>query len=83
MCDFRDTEYKGMVLSLDQLHPSKPAFLYGNQSDRDDKPMDKTTESTTRSKILISPYTQVSQDISLYSHYTQTHSTKSMNTAIV
>ncbi|XP_056604656.1 SIM bHLH transcription factor 1b isoform X1 [Triplophysa dalaica] len=53
-----DTEYKGMVLSLDQLHPSKPAFLYGNQSDRDDKRMDKTTESNTQSKILISPYTQ-------------------------
>ncbi|XP_055046657.2 SIM bHLH transcription factor 1b isoform X2 [Misgurnus anguillicaudatus] len=53
-----DTEYKGMVLSLDQLNPSKPAFLYSNHNEREDKLMDRSSVPNTRSKILVSPYPQ-------------------------
>ncbi|XP_051544400.1 single-minded homolog 1-like [Myxocyprinus asiaticus] len=53
-----DTEYKGMVLSLDQLNPSKPAFPYSPNSDREDQLKDKLKVSNTRSKILVSPYPQ-------------------------
>ncbi|XP_051974317.1 SIM bHLH transcription factor 1b [Xyrauchen texanus] len=53
-----DTEYKGMVLSLDQLNPSKPAFPYGNHSDREERPKGKPKVSNARSKILVSPYPQ-------------------------
>ncbi|XP_048011206.1 SIM bHLH transcription factor 1b isoform X2 [Megalobrama amblycephala] len=51
-----DTEYKGLLLSLDQLNPSKPAFPYTNHTEREDKPQ----VSNARSKILVSPYSQFS-----------------------
>ncbi|XP_056311127.1 SIM bHLH transcription factor 1b isoform X1 [Danio aesculapii] len=46
-----DTEYKGLILSLDQLNPRKPAFPYANHSD-------KTHTTNSRSKILLSHYSQ-------------------------
>ncbi|XP_052429990.1 single-minded homolog 1-like [Carassius gibelio] len=33
-----DTEYKGMVLSLDQLKPSRPVFLYRERHEPEDDP---------------------------------------------
>ncbi|XP_051546526.1 single-minded homolog 1-like isoform X2 [Myxocyprinus asiaticus] len=55
-----DTEYKGTMLSLDQLNPSKPAFPYSKPSDREDRLKGKPKVSNTRSKILVSPYPQFS-----------------------
>ncbi|XP_039516712.1 SIM bHLH transcription factor 1b isoform X1 [Pimephales promelas] len=49
-----DTEYKGLLLSLDQLNPSKPAFPYTNHHEREDKP----PVPNARSKISLSPYSQ-------------------------
>ncbi|KAK7129564.1 hypothetical protein R3I93_019259 [Phoxinus phoxinus] len=51
-----DTEYKGLLLSLDQLNPSKPAFPYTNHHEREDKPQ----VSNARSKTSLSAYSQFS-----------------------
>jgi len=54
----RDTEYKGMQLSLDQMSPSKPAFPYANAHTEDRKaPKSRLTQA--KAKARVSPYPQV------------------------
>ncbi|KTF90107.1 hypothetical protein cypCar_00016551 [Cyprinus carpio] len=52
--DSRDTEYKGVALSLDQLKPSRPAFPYREQHEPEDNP----PASSSRTQILVPAHSQ-------------------------
>ena len=54
----RDTEYKGMQLSLDQMSPTKPAFPYAN-SHTEDRKSTKSRLTPAKAKARVSPYPQV------------------------
>lgn len=54
----RDTEYKGMQLSLDQMSPSKPAFPYAD-SHSEDRKSTKSRLTQSKAKARVSPYPQV------------------------
>lgn len=58
MCFKRDTEYKGMQLSLDQMSPSKPAFPYAD-SHSEDRKSTKSRLTQSKAKARVSPYPQV------------------------
>lgn len=60
MCVKRDTEYKGMQLSLDQLSPTKPAFPYAD-SHNEDRKSTKTRLTQSKAKARVSPYPQVKE----------------------
>ena len=58
----RDTEYKGLQLSLDQIAASKPAFSYAGSSTpalTDSRKGAKSRLSSSKSKSRTSPYPQV------------------------
>lgn len=58
----RDTEYKGLQLSLDQISVSKPAFSYTSSSTptmTDNRKGAKSRLSSSKSKSRTSPYPQV------------------------
>lgn len=58
----RDTEYKGLQLSLDQISASKPAFSYTSSSTptmTDNRKGAKSRLSSSKSKSRTSPYPQV------------------------
>lgn len=57
----RDTEYKGLQLSLDQVTATKPAFSYANSTPTitDNRKGSKSRLSSTKSKSRTSPYPQV------------------------
>ncbi len=54
----RDTEYKGMQLSLDQMSPTKPAFPYAD-SHSEDRKSSKSRLTQAKAKSRVSPYPQV------------------------
>ena len=54
----RETEYKGMQLSLDQMSPSKPAFPYAN-TQTEDRKAPKSRLIQAKAKARVSPYPQV------------------------
>lgn len=54
----RDTEYKGMQLSLDQMSPTKPAFPYADNHSEDRKST-KSRLTPAKTKVRASPYPQV------------------------
>lgn len=54
----RDTEYKGMQLSLDQMSPTKPAFPYAD-SHSEDRKSAKSRLTPAKTKVRSSPYPQV------------------------
>ncbi|XP_010285881.1 PREDICTED: single-minded homolog 1 [Phaethon lepturus] len=58
----RDTEYKGLQLSLDQVTATKPAFSYANSTPTitDNRKGSKSRLSSTKSKSRTSPYPQYS-----------------------
>nr|XP_013804250.1 PREDICTED: single-minded homolog 1 [Apteryx mantelli mantelli] len=58
----RDTEYKGLQLSLDQVTATKPAFSYANSTltIMDNRKGSKSRLSSTKSKSRTSPYPQYS-----------------------
>lgn len=58
---YRDTEYKGLQLSLDQVTATKPAFSYANSAPTitDNRKGSKSRLSSTKSKSRTSPYPQV------------------------
>lgn len=58
---YRDTEYKGLQLSLDQVTATKPAFSYANSTPTitDNRKGSKSRLSSTKSKSRTSPYPQV------------------------
>lgn len=58
MCVNRDTEYKGMQLSLDQMSPTKPAFPYAD-SHSEDRKSTKSRLTAAKAKVRVSPYPQV------------------------
>nr|XP_009681180.1 PREDICTED: single-minded homolog 1 [Struthio camelus australis] len=60
--NFRDTEYKGLQLSLDQVTATKPAFSYANSTPTitDNRKGSKSRLSSTKSKSRTSPYPQYS-----------------------
>lgn len=58
MCFKRDTEYKGMQLSLDQMSPSKPAFPYAD-SHNEERKSTKSRLTQSKAKARVSPYPQV------------------------
>lgn len=58
----RDTEYKGLQLSLDQISASKPSFSYASSSTPtipDNRKGAKSRLSSSKSKSRTSPYPQV------------------------
>lgn len=55
----RDTEYKGMQLSLDQMSPTKPAFPYA-ENHSEDRKSSKSRLTAAKTKVRASPYPQVS-----------------------
>ncbi|KAK0675980.1 SIM1 protein, partial [Pygoscelis papua] len=59
---YRDTEYKGLQLSLDQVTATKPAFSYANSTPTitDNRKGSKSRLSSTKSKSRTSPYPQYS-----------------------
>ncbi|KFM01428.1 Single-minded 1 [Aptenodytes forsteri] len=59
---YRDTEYKGLQLSLDQVTATKPAFSYANSTPTitDNRKGSKSHLSSTKSKSRTSPYPQYS-----------------------
>lgn len=59
----RDTEYKGMQLSLDQMSPTKPAFPYADNHSEERKST-KSRLTPARSKVRASPYPQVTSSLS-------------------
>lgn len=62
----RDTEYKGMQLSLDQMSPTKPAFPYAD-SHAEDRKSTKSRLSQAKAKVRVSPYPQVTSSLCLWS----------------
>lgn len=56
----RDTEYKGMQLSLDQMSPTKPAFPYAD-SHAEDRKSTKSRLTPAKAKVRVSPYPQVAK----------------------
>lgn len=58
----RDTEYKGMQLSLDQMSPTKPAFPYADNHSEDRKST-KSRLTPAKTKVRASPYPQVTNYI--------------------
>lgn len=58
LCVKRDTEYKGMQLSLDQMSPTKPAFPYAD-SHSEDRKSTKSRLTAAKAKVRVSPYPQV------------------------
>jgi len=58
VCVKRDTEYKGMQLSLDQMSPTKPAFPYAD-SHSEDRKSTKSRLTQSKAKARVSPYPQV------------------------
>lgn len=58
VCVKRDTEYKGMQLSLDQMSPTKPAFPYAD-SHSEDRKSTKSRLTQAKAKARVSPYPQV------------------------
>lgn len=58
ICVHRDTEYKGMQLSLDQMSPTKPAFPYADNHSEDRKST-KSRLTPAKAKVRASPYPQV------------------------
>lgn len=59
---YRDTEYKGLQLSLDQVTSSKPAFPYSSTatSIADSRKGSKSRVARSKAKARLSPYPQVS-----------------------
>lgn len=62
----RDTEYKGMQLSLDQMSPTKPAFPYAD-SHAEDRKSTKSRLTQAKAKVRVSPYPQVTSSLCLWS----------------
>lgn len=58
----RDTEYKGMQLSLDQMSPTKPAFPYAD-SQCEDRKSTKSRLTPAKAKVRVSPYPQVTSSL--------------------
>lgn len=58
----RDTEYKGLQLSLDQVTSTKPSFTYNSPSNpvSENRRVGKSRVSRTKTKTRLSPYSQVS-----------------------
>lgn len=61
----RDTEYKGMQLSLDQMSPTKPAFPYAD-CHTEDRKSTKSRPNPAKAKIRVSPYPQVTSSLYLW-----------------
>lgn len=57
----RDTEYKGLQLSLDQVTSTKPSFTYNSPSNpvSENRRVGKSRVSRTKTKTRLSPYSQV------------------------
>ena len=65
----RDTEYKGMQLSLDQMSPSKPPFPYtSTPGSTEERKGTKSRLSHSKAKARVSPYPQVINWIHKYPH---------------
>lgn len=58
----RETEYKGLQLSLDQAASNKPSFTYSSPSNlvSDSRKASKSRVSRTKPKTRLSPYPHVS-----------------------
>ena len=62
VCFYRDNEYKGLQLSLDQVTTTKPTFPYNSTPNpvTDNRRPNKTRAARTKGKTRLSPYPQVS-----------------------
>lgn len=66
----RETEYKGLQLSLDQAASNKPAFTYNSPTSTlsDSRKASKSRVTRTKAKTRLSPYSNVSAFVLFYSH---------------